>query len=362
MNTRALLRSWSTVLPVASALLLALTWTAKPQGALALLVGLVLAGTVLAAVQHAEVIAHKVGEPLGSIILAVSVTVLEVGMIAMSMSGAQPKPTLARDTVFAAVMISLNGVVGAALFVNAGRRGHARFRPRSTGEMLATVTALATLTMVLPNFTSNAGPTFRPAQLAFAGLMSVALYVLFIATQSTTHRDYFLPVDADGNLMPDTEHAAPPSARKTATSGVLLAISLIAVVGLAKVVTPALSSLIEGVGLPGSVVGVVIAALVLGPETMAAVRAASRDRVQTSMNLAYGSSVASIGLTIPALALMSPLLPSPLVLGLEPLHMVLLALTVVVGVLTVVSGRATRLQAGVHLTVLAAYVYLVAVP
>ncbi len=355
-------QTWPISLPVVAVLLLAPTWTAKPQGLAALLIGLVLAGSVLAAVEHAEVLAHKVGEPFGSIILAVSVTVLEVGMIVMSMTGEHPQATLARDTVFAAVMITVNGIVGLSLIANAGRRGHARFRPRSTGAMLATVAALATLTMVVPNFTSNPGPTFQPAQLAFAAVMSLALYVLFITTQSATHRDYFLPLDDDGNLMTASEHAEVPSRRQTAISAAALLIALVGVVGLAKVVTPALSATIAGLGLPGAVVGVLIAVLILTPETLAAVNAARRGRVQTSMNLAFGSAVASIGLTIPVLAILSPLLPTALALGLEPLHMVLLALTLFVAALTVVPGRATRMQAGVHLTVFAAYMFLVAVP
>ncbi len=353
--------TWYLWVPALAVIALAATWGAAIADPVAVAVGAVLVGSVLAAVHHAEVIAARVGEPFGSIILAVSVTVLEVGLIVMTMTGGKPQPTLARDTVFAAVMITTNLIVGLSLFVSAGRAGFASFRPTSTGSMLATVAAIATLTMVVPNFTSTPTPTFTPQQLTFAAVASLGLYVLFIATQGKTHREYFLPVDDDGRVLSDDHHAA-PSPAGTVLSGVGLIVSLVAVVGLGKVVTVPLERGITGIGLPANFVGVLIALLILAPETLAAVRAARRGRVQVSMNLAYGSAIASIGLTIPALAALSPILPDPLVLGLGPLHMVLLALTLLVSVLTVLPGRATRLLAGIHLVLVLAYVFLAAVP
>lgn len=354
--------AWHRWVPVSAPIVLVAAWGRTLPGAVALALGVVLAVTVLASVHHAEVVAARVGEPYGSIVLAVAVTVLEVGMILMAMSGDQPRPTLARDTVFAALMITVNGIVGLALFVNAGRAGVAQFRQRSSGSMLAAVATVATLTLVVPGFTSNAGPTFRPPQLAFISIAALLLYVLFITTQGATHRDFFLPVDSEGQLVDEEQHAQPPTARQARAGLGLLLLSLATVIGLAKLITPALEQATSTLGIPVSFVGVVIALLILAPETTAAVRAASRDRVQTSMNLAYGSAMASIALTIPAMAVATIWLPTPLALALDPIHIALLALTLLVAVLTVVPGRATRLTAGVHLTIVAAYVLLAAVP
>jgi Ca2+:H+ antiporter len=273
-------------------------------------------------------------------------------------SGGKDSASLARDTVFAAVMITCNGIVGLSLFMGALRYDLISFNAEGAGAALATVTTLAVLTMVVPTFTTSAvGPEFSPAQLVFAAVSSLALYGMFVSTQTRRHRDFFLPVTDTGELLEDV-HADPPSQRATLTSLGLLMVSLVAVVGLAKVESPAIESSVAAVGFPPSFVGVVIALLVLLPETLAAVRAAQRRRIQISLNLALGSAMASIGLTIPAIAVASIWLEGPLLLGLGATQMVLLALTVVVSVLTIVPGRATRLQGGVHLVLLAAFVFL----
>jgi Ca2+:H+ antiporter len=309
---------------------------------------------VLAAVDHAEVVAHRVGEPFGSLILAVCVTVIEVGLIVMLMTHGKDTATLARDTVFAAAMIACNGIFGMSLLIAALRRGVASFNAEGTATMLATVATLATLTLVLPTFTtSRPGPEFSGEQLAFAGVMSLALYVLFVIVQTVRHRDYFLPESAG-----EEEHAAPRSDREVLLSLGLLVIALVEVVGLAKVESPAIEDAVDAINAPQSAVGVVIALLVLLPEFLAAVRNARRDRVQTSFNLAFGSAMASIGLTIPAIAVASIWLEGPLVLGLGATQLVLLAITVVVGSLTVLPGRATIQEGGVHLVLFAAFVFL----
>ena len=224
------------------------------------------------------------------------------------------------------------------------------------------MTTLATLSLVLPTFTtSRPGPEFSTAQLSFAALASLALYAMFVLTQTVRHRDFFLPVAQQGEV-PEEEHAPPPTARAALTSLGLLLVALVAVVGLAKVESPAIEEGVAFAGFPPSFVGVVIAILVLAPETLAAVRAARLGRIQTSLNLAYGSAIASIGLTIPTIALATVWLDGPLVLGLGATQLVLFALTVVVSVLTVVPGRATRLQGGVHLVLLAAFVFLAVNP
>ncbi|MFE5888564.1 calcium:proton antiporter [Streptomyces sp. NPDC002285] len=357
---RSLTTGWTYLVPVLAVVLLVFTWGRDLPGAVVALVTLVLAGAVLAAVHHAEVVAHRVGEPFGSLVLAVAVTIIEVALIVTLMvDGGDKSSTLARDTVFAAVMITCNGIVGLCLLVASLRHRTAVFNPEGTGAALATVATLATLSLVLPTFTtSKPGPEFSTVQLTFAAVSSLILYGLFVTTQTVRHRDYFLPITRQGDVITADAHADAPSRRTALISLGLLGLALVGVVGLAKGVSPTIESGVEAADLPHAVVGVIIALLVLLPETIAALRSARRDRVQTSLNLALGSAMASIGLTIPAVALASIWLSGPLVLGLGPTHMVLLALTVVVSALTVVPGRATPLQGGVHLVLFAAYLEL----
>lgn len=343
--------------------MLALAWGRMlPPWAVAAVTAL-LGGAVLAAVHHAEVVAHRVGEPYGSLVLAVAVTVIEVALIVTLMiAGAGSAETLARDTVFAAVILTCNGIVGLSILVGTRTGSAVSFNAEGAGASLATVATLATLSMVVPNFTTTSpGPVFSPPQLAFAAITALALYGLFVALQTGRHRDYFLPVTADGTIIED-QHATPPSASATWGSLALLFVALVGVVGNAKLVSPTIERGVIAAGLPISVVGVIIAILILAPETVAALRAARRGRMQTSLNLAFGSAMASIGLTIPTIAVASIWLPGPLHLGLSANHIVLLALTCIVTVLTVVPGRATLLQAGVHLALLAAYLFLAVSP
>lgn len=355
---------WTTLVPTIAMLVLAVTWGRDISVPVEVGVAVLLAAGVMAAVHHAEVVAHRVGEPFGSLILAVAVTVIEVALIVtLIISGGPDTDTLARDTVFAAVMITCNGIAGLALFLGALRYNLTHFNAEGAGAALATVATLATLSLVLPSFTTSApGPVFTGSQLAFAAVSSLVLYGAFVVTQTRRHRDFFLPVNSDGGLMAEDVHAAPPTNRVALTSLGLLMVSLVAVVGLAKVESPAIESMVAEAGLPHSFVGVVIALLVLLPETLAAARAARNDRIQTSLNLAYGSAMASIGLTIPTLAVATIWLDRPLVLGLGDTQLVLLALTVIVSVLTIVPGRATRLQGSVHLVMLAAFLFLAMQP
>ena len=354
---------WTVLIPPLAVVLLAITWGHKPPGVVLAIVGVFLAGAVLAAVHHAEVVAHRVGEPFGSLVLAVAVTVIEVALIVTLMvSGKSGETaTLARDTVFAAVMITCNGIVGLSLLIATLRRRFADFNAEGTASALATVATLATLCLVLPTFTtSRPGPEFSGAQLAFAAVASLALYGLFVFVQTVRHRDYFLPVGAPAD---DAEtHAAPPSSRLALISLGLLMVALVAVVGLAKIESPAIEDAVDAIGAPPSAVGVVIALLVLLPETLAAVRNALHNRVQTSFNLALGSAMASIGLTIPAIAVATIWLDGPLVLGLGSTQTVLLAITIVVTALTVLPGRATLQESGVHLVLFAAFLFLAVNP
>ncbi|WP_335992146.1 calcium:proton antiporter [Glycomyces sp. MUSA5-2] len=356
---RSPLLSWTVIAPIVGIVVLAFTWGRESETALVAVAAAALMATVLAAVHHAEVVAHRVGEPYGSLVLAVAVTVIEVALIVTVMaSGGHDAETLARDTVFAAVMITTNGIVGISLLLGALKYGTTLFNPEGSGAALATVATLAVLGLVLPTFTTSApGPEYTASQLVFAAVVSIVLYGLFVFTQTVRHRDFFLPITEAGPVTEET-HADPPSGKTALLSLGMLMVALVGVVGLAKVESPAIKAGVDAAGFPASSVGVAIALLVLLPESIAAIRAARRERIQTSINLGYGSAMASIGLTIPAIAVASFFMDGPLLLGLGPTQIVLLGLTLVVSVLTVVPGRATRLQGGVHLALLAAYLFL----
>lgn len=361
---------WTVVMPLVALAVLLSTWVRHGHPLTLVLIAVCLVGAVLAAVHHAEVVAHRVGEPVGSLVLAVAVTVIEVGLIVMLMVGAGPgASTYARDTVFAAV-ITLNGIVGISLLVGALRHRLVSFNASGSGSALATVITLAGVCLVLPGFTVTVkGLQYSSSQLAFVAVTSLVLYCGFVFTQTVRHRDFFVPVSADrhgrvtGLLDMDGDgHADPPSVREAMYSLGLLMVALVSVVGLAKLLSPTIEDVVTGLGLPYAVVGVVIALLVLAPETIAALNNAKRNRVQISLNLAYGSAMASIGLTIPTIALAMIWLPGPLTLGLEPTQIVLLSLSVVVSVLTLAQGRALALQGLVHLVLLATFLFFSAIP
>lgn len=324
------------------------------------LAGVVLIATVFAAVHHAEVVAHRVGEPFGTLVLALAVTVIETALIvSVMLSAPMEKAGLARDTVFAAVMIVCNGIVGLCLLLGGARHHEQGFQIQGASAALAVLVALVSLTLILPNYVApQLGPLYSPTQLVFAGLVSLVLYSSFVFIQTGRHRDYFLPVDT-GN---EDTHAPPPTNRAAVLSSGLLLVSLVAIVGLAKILTPAVEFGVAQLNVPKAVVGVIIAMLVLLPESLAAARAALGNRLQTSLNLALGSSLATIGLTIPAVAAVSIALGQPLALGLDAKDQVLLALTLLLGVITLGTGRTTVLQGIVHMVIFAAFLFFAVVP
>jgi len=351
---------WSLAVPLLAVLVLGAAW-GRPLGlVLGLLLATALFAAVVAAIHHAEVVAHRVGEPFGTLVLAVAVTIIEVALIvALMVAGGASANALARDTVFAAIMIAANGIVGVCLVAGGLRHGVLAYRVEGTSPALASLGALAGLSLVLPSFTSTtAGPTYSGSQLAFAGVTSLALYGVFVFVQTVRHRDYFLPVDNDG----EESHAIPPPNWVAWSSLGLLMVSLVGVVGLAKALAPALEAGVAAAGLPQAAAGVVIAMIVMLPETGAAVRAAQGNRMQSSLNLALGSGLASIGLTIPVVAALSHWFPFPLALGLPPMQIVLLTLTLITATLTLGSGRATVMQGAVHLVLFAAFLFLSLVP
>jgi len=285
--------------------------------------------------------------------------VIEVGLIVSVMIAAPDgKPELARDTVFAAVIIVCSGIVGLSLLAGGVRHHEQDFQLQGANAALAVLAALTTLTMIVPNVTISApGPMFSTPQLIFAGVISLTLYGSFVFVQTVRHRDYFLPPgsgeeDAHGHAP---EHGA-------GVSVVLLLVALTVVIGLAKVLTPELEKAVAAAHAPKAVVGIVIAALVLLPEGLAAWRAARANRLQTSLNLALGSALASIGLTIPAVAVASILLGKPLELGLGRKEEVLLALTLFTCVITLGTGRTSVLQGVVHLVIFAAFLFFAVAP
>jgi Ca2+:H+ antiporter len=350
---------WGWTWPVLALVVLGVHTTLSPGVLFAAAEALALMATVFAAVYHAEVVAHRVGEPFGTLVLALAVTIIEVALVvSMMITGGTETAGLARDTVFAAVMIVCNGIIGLCLLCGGIRHREQGFQFQGAQAALSVLIPLTTLTLIFPNVTSTAaGPAFSSSQLVFAAVVSLILYGSFLFVQTVRHRDYFLP--AEGG---EEAHALPPTSRIALVSSGLLLVSLVAIVALAKALTPTLERGIAAVGAPRTVVGIVIAGLVLLPEGLAAYRAATANRLQTSMNLALGSVLATIGLTIPAVATVSMLLNRPLTLGLDAKEELLLAVTLLICLLTIGTGRTTVLQGIVHLVLFAVFLFFAAVP
>ncbi|QJR12230.1 Sodium-potassium/proton antiporter ChaA [Usitatibacter rugosus] len=360
MTNASKLPLWTIAAPIVGWLLLGgtlLGWGGAYIGLLA--VGLI--GSVLAAVHHAEVVAHKVGEPYGTLVLAIAVTVIEVALIVSLMLAGGPA-TLARDTVFAAVMIILTGMVGICMLVGGLKHGEQRFRLDGASGALVTLAAIAILTMVLPNYTETTpGPFYSRSQLAFIALVTLVLYGTFVLVQTVRHRDYFLPRKADGSVDED-EHADPPTTQAAWLSFVLLLACLVAVVLLAKSLAGPMEVALTRAGAPQALLGIIIAAVVLLPEGLAAARAARANRLQNSLNLALGSALASIGLTIPTVAVLSLSSGWTLALGLDSKATVLLLLSLFLATISFSTGRTTILQGVVHLVLFAVYLFTTVVP
>lgn len=354
-------------IPVLSLLAFAVAMATHPPTPILIALGVLLIAAVFTAVHHAELIAARLGEPFGSLVLALSVTVAEGGMIlTLMLSSPETTTTLARDAVFAAIMLICNGIVGVSLILKSLVRRTAVFNPEGVSGALAAIAVLTTLTLVFPSLTHSAGNgLFSPFQLTFVAVVSLVLYLVFVFVQTIRHRDFFVAPEIQG--MPEkysnpTSHEHRPSKKAALKSVVLLLISLVSVVGLAEVTTPVLKSTILGAGLPIGLVAVSISFIVLLPEAISAIRAAVYGRSQTSLNLAYGSAMATIGLTIPLVSIASLIFGLPLVLGLGPSDIVLLMLTIVVSILTVIPGKATVLQGAVHLCILGGFLVFVLQP
>ncbi len=322
------------------------------------LAGVMLLAAVFAAVHHAEVLAVKLGDPFGAILLAVAVTVIEVGLIASIMFSGEPgSEAVARDTVLAAVMIVLNGVIGLCLVLG-GRRHHEQsFQLQGASSTLAVLGTLAVMSLILPNFTlTTSGPSYAPVQLVVVGILSLVLWGVFVFVQTIKHRNYFLDIEAEADVHDK------PSDQVAYAALALLVVALISVVLLAKTLSVPLDRAVDAAGLPQAFVGVVIAAIVLLPEGLAAAKSAAINRLQNSINLALGSAVASIGLTIPCVAILALLLNQNPALGVSPSNMTLLVLTLFAATLTLGTGRTTVLQGAIHLVIFAVFLLVSAVP
>jgi Ca2+:H+ antiporter len=348
------------VLLVAATLIpsLGIGFTNSPAGLVfAAVLLVILFGTVFAAVHHAEVIAHRIGEPYGTLLLTMAVTIIEVAMIATIMLGEKDVPTLARDTVFAVVMIVCNGLVGICILSGGLRFREQTFQVTGVNVYLCVLIVFATITLILPNYTlTTPGPVYSQLQLAFVSVVTIILYGVFLYTQTILHRDFFI-VESD-----DDDAHAPANSRMMLVSLVLLLVSLGAVVMMAKKFSLVVDAGAALIGAPTAFAGIVVALLVLLPESVAAVAAARKNQLQKSINLALGSSLATIGLTVPAVAVMAYVLDKNLVLGLGPQEMVLLIMTILLSTLTLGTGRSNILFGMVHVLVFAVFIFLVFAP
>lgn len=333
-----------------------------PGAAFLLVLVVVVFGTVFATVHHAEVIAHRVGEPFGTLVLTLAVTVIEVALILSMMLGGPSNSALARDTVFSVIMIVCNGLVGTCILIGGLRHREQEFLVHGANSYLGVIVTLAALTLMLPNYTlTTPGPLFSESQLAFVGVITIVLYGVFLYIQTVRHTEYFAPTQTtSGDAAQAPVHPDPPES--LAWSAVLLAVSLVVVIALAKKFGVGIGEVLDRAGAPATVSGLIVALLVLLPESMAAVQAAYRDDLQKSLNLALGSSLATIGLTIPSVAAVAILLGKELVLGLAPKETLLLALTMVASVLTFGTGRTNVLPGLIHMVIFAAFVFLTFVP
>ena len=313
---------------------------------------------VVAAVHHAEVVALRVGEPFGGLILALAVTVIEAGLIISLMLSADGNPTLMRDTLLATVMLVLHGIAGFAILVGGIVHRENQFRVAGANALLAVLMPMAVLVLIVPNHVTSApGPYYSASQLAFVSVVCLGLYAAFLFIQTNWHRDYFLPEESPGG-----EGHTQPSGRMALISFLLLCVALFSVVMLAKSLAPALEGGVAALGAPAALVGVIVAAIVLMPESGAALRSAAHNRMQPAINLALGSGVASIGLTVPTVALVAWWKGMPLALGISAGHSVLLALGFAVAMLTYGTGRTNILSGIIHLVLAATFVFTIFAP
>lgn len=349
---------WTTVIPVL-AWILYLSGLIPDSNIFRIAAGVLLILSVMSAVHHSEIIAHRVGEPFGTIILAVAITVIEVSIIiSLMMSGGQEALSLARDTVYSATMLILNGIVGLCLFIGGLKHHEQNFSKHSVTIALVSLVSIVFFTLIFPAFTKSIeGPYYSTPQLIFVSAACLIIYSFFLFAQTTRHREYFL---SSGEKEDDNTNMI--SNRVFTISFLFLLFSLGIVVLLAKTLTPVIESVIISNNLPVTLVGVIIAAIILLPEGIAAIIAARSNRLQTSLNLALGSALASIGLTIPCVSVVCIILNMKVILGLDIKSIFLLGLSIITVMLSLSSGRSNIVYGVVLLVNLLAFVFLIIYP
>ncbi|HEX3988801.1 MAG TPA: calcium:proton antiporter [Verrucomicrobiae bacterium] len=312
-------------------------------------------GSVTSVVRHADRLAVRLGEPCGTLILTLAVTAIEVISISTMMLHGTSKPTLVRDTLFAVVMITLNGMVGLSLLVGGWHHREQHYNLQGANSYLGVIIPLAVLCLILPSHTvSTAGPTLSTVQEAFLALMAVGLYITFLAIQTSRHRAYFTMEEEEG------QQESPQGTPHSFTAHTTLLLSyMLPVVYLAEQLARPIDHLIEASHAPVALGGAIIAALVATPEAISAVRAARANRLQRSVNITLGSVLATIGLTVPTMLVIGHVTGKKLTLGLENADLVLLPLTLVMCIVTFASGRTNILQGAVHLLLFLAFLVLV---
>jgi Ca2+:H+ antiporter len=298
---------------------------------------------ILAAVHLTEVFAFSVGEPLGTLVLALAIATIEVALIvSLMLSGGKDTAVLARDTIFASEMIIINGIVGGCLLIGGLKFQEQNYGLEVVSTALIVLTAISVLTLILPNYTSSiVGPEFNENQLFFVAIISVVLFASFLLMQTAKHRDYFLTENANDK---DEVHEVSPSFKISIVSVILLLISLVAVVLSTKALSPSIESGIDAIGASKSVVGILIAMVVLLPEGISALNTAHKNRLQCSLNLDLGSPLANIVFTIPVVAFVSICFDMPLYLGIDIKSTVLLILALFALSLSLRTGKTTMIQ------------------
>lgn len=317
-----------------------------------------LIASVLGAVHHAEVISHRVGEPFGALVLAISITIIEASIIvSLMLAEGDHSATLARDTVFAAVMIILTGMMGATLLIGGIKFKEQSFNTDGVSSYLTVLVAISVLTLVLPNYTEAVkGPYYSTAQLIFVAVVTLVLYFVFLFVQNFRHKTYFL-VEED-----TTDSLHKPTNAQAALSLVCLLLNLTAVVLLAESLAPNLDAFVVKIGAPPSLSGIIIAMVILLPEGISAIKAASANKMQKSLNLSLGSALASISLTIPVVAFISLFVQKPLALGIDTEETVLFLLALFVMILCLSKGKTTILQGLVLLILFCVYLFITIFP
>jgi Ca2+:H+ antiporter len=317
-------------------------------------------------VEEADYVAGLLGEPLGTLVLTLSIVIIEVALIAAVALSGEAVPTLGRDTMFAVLMIVLNGVVGVAL-ISGGLRHHEQaYNLQGAVAYLAVIIPLSVIALILPSFT-KAVPigSLTTTQAVFFSLFTVLLYGIFLAIQTGRHRGFFVEPHNDTESVATV---STPQERRAVSFGVLgrhtllLVITILPIVLLAKQLAKLIDYGIAVLGAPPALGGVLIALIIFTPEGIATLRAALNNQLQRSINLSLGASASTIGLTVPAILCIGLATGKTMVLGLDPTGMTLLALTLVLSTLTFSGLRTTVLEGAVHLVVFLVYIVLIFSP